>query len=125
MITPSSGSAARTISEQQVVGELAQHRLGILITPGCPSRCQADHRVLRRVIVGDVRSLALLDAFHVELEKLSRSVWAPATGSRKSGLNTPTSWRSTPAGFESGPSRLKMVRVASSTRVGPTFFIAG
>ena len=39
--------------------------------------------------------------------------------------NTPTICRRTPAGLESGPSRLKMVRVPSSTRVGPTFFIAG
>ena len=39
--------------------------------------------------------------------------------------NTPTICRLTPAGLESGPSRLKIVRVASSTRVGPTFFIAG
>ncbi len=36
-----------------------------------------------------------------------------------------TIWRLTPAGLESGPSRLKMVRVPSSTRVGPTFFMAG
>ena len=39
--------------------------------------------------------------------------------------NTPTICRLTPAGLDSGPSRLKIVRVASSTRVGPTFFIAG
>src|SRR6266550_1705709 len=39
--------------------------------------------------------------------------------------NTPTICRFTPAGLDSGPSRLKMVRGASSTRVGPTFFIAG
>ena len=30
-----------------------------------------------------------------------------------------------PAGFVSGPSRLKIVRVPSSARVGPTFFVAG
>src|ERR1700738_4291437 len=39
--------------------------------------------------------------------------------------NTPTICRLTPAGLDSGPSRLKMVRVASSVRVGPTFFLAG
>src|SRR6266702_777208 len=39
--------------------------------------------------------------------------------------NTPTICRLTPAGLDSGPSRLKIVRVASSTRVGPTFFMAG
>src|ERR1700710_1790032 len=39
--------------------------------------------------------------------------------------NTPTICRLTPGGLDSGPSRLKIVRVASSTRVGPTFFIAG
>src|SRR3984893_11359533 len=39
--------------------------------------------------------------------------------------NTPTICRLTPAGLDSGPSKLKIVRVASSTRVGPTFFQAG
>ncbi len=39
--------------------------------------------------------------------------------------NTPTICLVTPAGLDSGPSRLKIVRVASSTRVGPTFFMAG
>src|SRR5712672_965698 len=39
--------------------------------------------------------------------------------------NTPAICRLTPAGLDSGPSRLKIVRVASSTRVGPTFFMAG
>jgi hypothetical protein len=41
-----------------------------------------------------------------------------ATGSTHSAANTPMSWRLTPAGFASGPKRLKMVRVPSSTR-GP------
>src|SRR6202040_3763656 len=35
--------------------------------------------------------------------------------------NTPASWRRVPAGFDKGPSRLKIVRVPSSTRVGPTW----
>ncbi len=48
-----------------------------------------------------------------------------AIGSIQCFENTPIIWRFTPAGLESGPSRLKMVRVPSSTRVGPTFFIAG
>ena len=39
--------------------------------------------------------------------------------------NTPTICRRTPAGLDSGPSRLKIVRVPSSTRVAATFFIAG
>src|ERR1700754_3700261 len=38
---------------------------------------------------------------------------------------TPIICRLTPAGLASGPNRLKIVRVASSTRVGPTFFQAG
>ena len=48
-----------------------------------------------------------------------------ASGSIHWRENTPTICRRTPAGLDSGPSRLKMVRVPSSTRVGPTFFIAG
>ena len=48
-----------------------------------------------------------------------------ASGSTHWRENTPTICRLTPAGLESGPSRLKIVRVPSSTRVGPTFFIAG
>ena len=40
------------------------------------------------------------------------------------GANTPTSWRRAPAGFDSGPSRLKIVRVPSSTRVGATWRVA-
>ena len=40
------------------------------------------------------------------------------------GSNTPITWRLAPAGFESGPSRLKTVRVPSSTRVGPTWRMA-
>ena len=39
--------------------------------------------------------------------------------------NTPTICRRTPAGLESGPSRLKIVRVPSSARVAATFFVAG
>src|SRR5258707_113603 len=39
--------------------------------------------------------------------------------------NTPTICRLTPAGLDSGPNRLKIVRVTSSTRVGPTFFVEG
>ena len=41
-----------------------------------------------------------------------------ASGSIHCLENTPTICRLTPAGFDSGPSRLKMVRVPSSTRVG-------
>src|SRR5262245_17445857 len=48
-----------------------------------------------------------------------------ASGSIHCRENTPTIWRLTPAGLDSGPSRLKIVRVPSSTRVGPTFFMAG
>ena len=48
-----------------------------------------------------------------------------AIGSTHWREKAPTIWRLTLAGFDSGPSRLKMVRVPSSTRVGPTFFIAG
>ncbi len=48
-----------------------------------------------------------------------------AIGSTQCREKVPIIWRLTLAGFDSGPSRLKMVRVPSSTRVGPTFFIAG
>ena len=48
-----------------------------------------------------------------------------AIGSIQCLENVPIICRLTLAGFDSGPSRLKMVRVPSSTRVGPTFFIAG
>src|SRR5262249_41860473 len=48
-----------------------------------------------------------------------------AIGSTHCRENTPTICRLTRAGLDSGPSRLKMVRVPSSTRVGPTCFIAG
>ena len=48
-----------------------------------------------------------------------------ASGSTHCLENTPTICRVTPAGLDRGPSRLKIVRVANSTRVGPTFFIAG
>ena len=41
-----------------------------------------------------------------------------ASGSTHCRENTPTICRFTPAGLDSGPSRLKMVRVPSSTRVG-------
>ena len=47
-----------------------------------------------------------------------------AIGSSQAAEKTPISWRLTPAGLESGPSRLKIVRVPSSTRVGPTWRIA-
>ena len=48
-----------------------------------------------------------------------------ASGSTHCRENTPTICRFDAAGLDSGPSRLKIVRVPSSTRVGPTFFIAG
>ena len=47
-----------------------------------------------------------------------------AIGLAHSGANTPTSWRRAPAGFDNGPSRLKIVRVPSSTRVGATWRVA-
>jgi hypothetical protein len=48
-----------------------------------------------------------------------------ATGSSQCGANTPIISRFTLAGLESGPSRLKIVRVPSSTRVAATFLVAG
>src|ERR1700720_602978 len=48
-----------------------------------------------------------------------------ASGSVQCFENTPIIWRRTPAGLDKGPSRLKIVRVPSSTRVAATFFIAG
>ena len=48
-----------------------------------------------------------------------------ASGSVHCRENTPIICRRTPAGLESGPSRLKMVRVPSSTRVAATFLVAG
>ena len=50
------------------------------------------------------------------------STWV--IGSTHSDAKTPISWRLTRAGLESGPSRLKIVRVPSSTRVGPTWRMA-
>ena len=47
-----------------------------------------------------------------------------AMGVAHLGSNTPISWRAAPAGLASGPSRLKTVRVPSSTRVGPTWRMA-
>ena len=47
-----------------------------------------------------------------------------AMGAAHLASNTPITWRLAPAGFESGPSRLKTVRVPSSTRVGPTWRMA-
>ena len=44
-----------------------------------------------------------------------------ASGSSQLSEKTPRSWRLTPAGLESGPSRLKIVRVPSSTRTGATW----
>ena len=49
----------------------------------------------------------------------SRGSSAPSPSARARPCEkTPTSWRLTPAGLESGPSRLKIVRVPSSTRHG-------
>ena len=47
-----------------------------------------------------------------------------AVGRTHSGANTPTSWRRAAAGLDNGPSRLKIVRVPSSTRVGATWRVA-
>ena len=47
-----------------------------------------------------------------------------AIGSTQLSAKTPSRRRLTPAGLETGPSRLKMVRVPISTRVGPTYFMA-
>ena len=48
----------------------------------------------------------------------------PAIVSRKRASETPISWRRAPAGFVSGPSRLKIVRTASSRRTGTTKRVA-
>ncbi len=47
-----------------------------------------------------------------------------AIGRTHSGANTPTSWRGALAGLDNGPSRLKIVLVPSSTRVGATWRVA-
>ena len=47
-----------------------------------------------------------------------------ARGSTHSLAKTPISCRLTPAGLDSGPSRLKIVRVPNSTRVGATWRMA-
>ena len=47
-----------------------------------------------------------------------------AIGRTHSGANTPTSWRGALAGLDSGPSRLKIVLVPSSTRAGATWRVA-
>src|SRR3954447_5913732 len=49
---------------------------------------------------------------------------APAIVSRKWGSDTPISWRVAPAGFVSGPRKLKIVRTASSLRTGITNRVA-
>ena len=55
----------------------------------------------------------------------SRAPSEPASsGSSQASENTPRSWRLTPAGLDSGPSRLKSVRVPSSTRTGATWRMA-
>src|SRR4051794_31290854 len=49
---------------------------------------------------------------------------APAIVSRKFGSDTPITWRVAPAGFVSGPRKLKIVRTASSLRTGTTKRVA-
>src|SRR5215210_3297712 len=49
---------------------------------------------------------------------------APAIVSRNAGSETPMTWRVAPAGFVSGPRKLKMVRTASSLRTGITYRVA-
>ena len=52
------------------------------------------------------------------------SVWSTRTiGSSQVSEKAPTSCFLTPAGLESGPSRLKIVRVPSSVRTGATWRI--
>ena len=48
----------------------------------------------------------------------------PAVAEKWDALN-PTTWRLTPAGLEIGPSRLKIVRMPSSVRIGAQCFMAG
>ena len=48
---------------------------------------------------------------------------ASVSGSSQTGEGTPRSCRLTPAGLDSGPSRLNKVRVPSSTRTGATWRI--
>ena len=48
-----------------------------------------------------------------------------ARSSVNSGRGTPTSWREAPAGFVSGPSRLKAVRTPSARRAAAACFIEG
>ena len=59
---------------------------------------------------------------HTRCDPKLANTWA--MGSIHSRANTPRSWRLVPAGLDRGPSRLKMVRVPSSTRVPATCRIA-
>src|SRR5581483_1211000 len=54
-----------------------------------------------------------------------RRASAPATSASAPGAATPITWRVAPAGFESGPSRLKTVRTPISLRAAATCRIAG
>lgn len=58
-----------------------------------------------------------------EVDPSSRSV--SAIGRSQSAEKAPVSCAVTPAGFVIGPSRLKIVRVPSSCRAGPTWRMAG
>ncbi len=53
------------------------------------------------------------------------SIRVRATSSVRLGAKTPITWVRAPAGFVSGPQRLKMVRKPSARRSGATAFIAG
>ena len=59
-----------------------------------------------------------------QTRRVPRSARTRASGSAHSAAETPRSWRSTPAGFESGPSRLKIVRTGNSARTGATWRMA-
>src|SRR5207249_2532208 len=50
---------------------------------------------------------------------------APAMSGARSASATPTTWRRTPAGLASGPSRFSTDGTASSRRTGPACFMAG
>src|SRR6056297_4347931 len=86
-----------------------------------PSSSSAASQVTPVMVISSVPSLPCTS----QARSLPNCPSVSAIGRMRSRENAPVSCRFTPAGLVSGPRMLKIVRVPSSARTGPTWAIAG
>src|SRR5215210_3979245 len=134
MVTERSGpgsprSTARATSALRLGVPAPSASWGAVSTPSSSGEMRKWRRVPSRSSTTRVGAETLISSSPSSLDTTSAlcppsAPSAPATVSRKSWSATPIIWRVAPAGLVIGPTKLKIVRTASSLRTGTTWRMA-